>query len=393
MAEKEPSTNQGSQRYASKSEASKAGVVAVLQLPAPVTGLAAVNERMVYAFGEAGVLHAVADTAPPLRPGRLLKIAVRLWRTVSACGVVLRGRLNGAQTLYMPSDAAAGMALNLVVLLVARACGYRLWFHHHNYSYVDRRSRLMSMLLGVSPRGAGHIFLCAGMMERFRTLYTREWTARGHHGRVLSNAFMIEGAVSPAKASSGTLTMGHLSNLSVAKGTPRFIELFSTLRRKGVPVHARLAGPVGDEETARAITAASQEHGADFEWLGPVYGSDKAAFFQSLHVFVFPSAYVNEAQPLVLLEALSGGNAIIATARGCTACDHADSPGLVADDADFDDQALTWLEAFAVSDDRDDLSSRALRRFREMKTSTRHELADIVGAIGGNVDPRCRRVP
>ncbi|RYG88866.1 MAG: glycosyltransferase family 1 protein [Alphaproteobacteria bacterium] len=370
--------------------ASRARVVAVIQLPPPVTGLGAVNERMIQAFREAGVLHALANMAPPRRPGRLRKVAVRLWRTLSACRIVLHSRLSGARTLYMPSDAAAGMALNLIILLVARACGYRIWFHHHNYSYVERRSRLMSLLLSVSPERSGHVFLCHGMMERFRTLYAREWTALGHHGQVLSNAFMIDDAAVAGKTPSGPLVMGHLSNLSVAKGTPRFIELFSTLRRNGVAVRARLAGPVGDEETARAIKAASQVHGPDFEWLGPVYGSDKAAFFGSIDVFVFPSAYVNEAQPLVLLEALSGGAAVIATARGCTACDHANSPGLVADDAEFDAEAFACLRALAVAGDREDLRSRAIRRFHAMKSSTAYELADVINAVGGQPNSASR---
>lgn len=52
------------------------------------------------------------------------------------------------------------------------------------------------------------------------------------------------------------------------------------------------------------------------EWVGPVSGGDKDAFYRSLDVFVFPSEYRFEAQPLVVLEALSYGVPCLVTDQG-----------------------------------------------------------------------------
>ncbi len=38
-------------------------------------------------------------------------------------------------------------------------------------------------------------------------------------------------------------------------------------------------------------------------YLGPIYGDAKTAFYGNLDVLLFPSNYVNEAEPLVIHEA------------------------------------------------------------------------------------------
>ena len=51
--------------------------------------------------------------------------------------------------------------------------------------------------------------------------------------------------------------------------------------------------------------------------LGPVHGAAKARFFAMIDVFVFPTRYAHEADPLVVWEALAAGRPVIAYARGC----------------------------------------------------------------------------
>ena len=49
---------------------------------------------------------------------------------------------------------------------------------------------------------------------------------------------------------------------------------------------------------------------------GPVYDRRKESFYDSIDVLVFPSRYANEAEPVVVIEALGAG-APVAAARGC----------------------------------------------------------------------------
>ncbi len=54
----------------------------------------------------------------------------------------------------------------------------------------------------------------------------------------------------------------------------------------------------------------------DFEVIGPVKDEAKEAFFKSIDVFLFPTTYQYEAQPLVILEAMSYGLPVISTNCG-----------------------------------------------------------------------------
>ena len=55
----------------------------------------------------------------------------------------------------------------------------------------------------------------------------------------------------------------------------------------------------------------------NLEYAGPVYGADKESFYASIDLFIFPTRYRHEAEPLVVLEALAHGRPVIAFGRGC----------------------------------------------------------------------------
>lgn len=357
-----------------------AHIVAVVQLPPPVTGLSAVNEQMVARLADSGKLKAVIDVAPPAGARGVGKHLARLARTVRAALALVRARWAGATTLYMPSDGGAGMIWNILILAVARPLGYRLWMHHHNYTYINDRSWLMWLQLWIAPRATRHIALCQTMLEALQSLYSKVWSKRDHSGLVLSNAFMVvpQTATTPR---TGPLVIGHLSNLTAEKGAVRFVDLFLAARADGLDVTARIAGPIGDLATQSAIEGAARDHGNRFEWVGPVYGADKARFYGSIDAFVFPSDYPNEAQPLVLLEALAGGAAVLVTARGCMACDHANSPGLVAPLNSFHETAMEWLRDHSALRSRQETSVTALKVLAEMNGEAAAQLAAVVSEI------------
>lgn len=355
-------------------------VVAIVQLPPPVTGLSAVNRRMVEELSRAEKLAAVANVAPPEGATGLRKHLGRLSRTVSAAGLLLSSRSRGVTTVYMPSDGGRGIVWNIALILVARAMRYRVWLHHHNFSYLNRWSALMWLQLSLAPRGVSHLALCPDMLDCLKMRYAGPWRRRGHFGRTLSNAFVPD----PVPASgprSGPLVIGHLSNLMVSKGAIRFIELFVAARVAGLQIRAEMAGPIWDDEVRGAVEAVEASHPHSFRWHGPLYGEEKARFYAGIDAFVFPTDYVNEAQPVVLLEALSVGAAVLATARGCIACDHAGSPGLIAPLTDFHAAALSWLAEHATDEWRADLKRAAESSFFRMRAEAEAQLADALAAI------------
>ena len=86
----------------------------------------------------------------------------------------------------------------------------------------------------------------------------------------------------------------------------------------GVDATLTLAGPIMTERARREIEAAGLEFNSALILLGPVAGTAKDAFFGEIDIFLFPSRYRFEAQPLVVLEAMAHGCAPIVSHAGFT---------------------------------------------------------------------------
>ena len=94
-----------------------------------------------------------------------------------------------------------------------------------------------------------------------------------------------------------------------------FLDVVEAAEEHGLELKAWLAGPFQDTETEWRVRERLQSL-PQTEYLGPVYGVDKMRFYQSVDALLFPTRYRNEAEPLVILEALRAGVPVIAYGRG-----------------------------------------------------------------------------
>jgi glycosyltransferase involved in cell wall biosynthesis len=128
----------------------------------------------------------------------------------------------------------------------------------------------------------------------------------------------VEGAAADQSLSKpDAFIIGYLSNVTFDKGIR---EYFGTLKRLwdlGYDVRGLIAGPAASEEVRQYIEMAVRESNGRASWLGAVHGEAKFVFLRRLAVFLFPTDYVNEAQPNVLFEALQFGIPTVSTRRGC----------------------------------------------------------------------------
>jgi glycosyltransferase involved in cell wall biosynthesis len=325
-------------------------VVAIMQLPPPVNGLSLVNGEMSKRLADAGRLAALWDISPPLSKSQILGALARSWRVLVAAFRLVVRCPSGVRILYMPCDGGSGLFFNVVLALTARCLGLDLWLHHHSFAYVDRRSVLFSMLMTVAPRGALHIGLCKDMISRLSAQYARQWSRAEARQYVLPNAFVFR-TTRPSRWNrpAGPIQLGHMSNLTIDKGSVTFLDFVLAAHARGLDVEGRLAGPIVDREVEKALAERAALLPGRLTWVGPVYGQAKSAFLSSLDAFVFPTRYANEAQPLVLLEALAAGTPILAIERGCIGCDHVESPGLIAPADEFQQAALEWIAGNLVT--------------------------------------------
>ncbi len=88
--------------------------------------------------------------------------------------------------------------------------------------------------------------------------------------------------------------------------------------------------------------------------MGPLYGAQKEQFYRQLDVFLFPTNYANEAEPLVIYEAMRQGVHVIACDRGSIAEMLGNGAGLAVAREEIVESAAARLAQF--SDDRDALA-------------------------------------
>ena len=123
----------------------------------------------------------------------------------------------------------------------------------------------------------------------------------------------------------------HLSSLIASKGFPEYLEALAALARRGGPaIEAVLCGKVAASDfqdrfpdnaaaerwIVEMIARINSSGRVTARWVRGAVGAEKAALFQAADVFVLPTRYAVEAQPLVLLEAMAAGCAIITTRAG-----------------------------------------------------------------------------
>lgn len=125
-----------------------------------------------------------------------------------------------------------------------------------------------------------------------------------------------------------------LSLLIESKGYIEYLEAMEILAKTPLklPVTAILCGPINisrycthfkDAQSAEEwivnkinLINDIQPDKFDIKWIRGAFGVEKDALFRNADIFIFPSLYPNESMPLVLLEAMSAGCAIISNTTG-----------------------------------------------------------------------------
>lgn len=297
--------------------AKKPIIAAVVALPPPVTGMTVVNQHMVEQLRTSADVRAI-DCSGGARQRGLNRAVRRAWKYLQASVRLVSLRLAGCKQLYTTANSTGGLWFDMLLLSVARLLGIRTTMHHHVYAYVheaDSRMRLVDRLLG--EQGT-HVFLCEGMSRSF----ARQYGSRAKH-RVIHNPIAIaELAKAPERvefSESRPLRLGHLSNLTYEKGLDVVIQTVQAAREQGLPVALELAGPAANDQAQQLIDDALAASPTIVTHVGPVYDQQKADYLKRIDVLLFPTCYANEAQPLVLLEAMASGKPVVAFDRGCIA--------------------------------------------------------------------------
>ena len=118
-----------------------------------------------------------------------------------------------------------------------------------------------------------------------------------------------------------------LSNLMEEKGPLDLLEASERLAKDGVAHTVVFVGPPVGEAVMEALTRAQQADGKRVAVLGPRYGSAKDSVLAEADIFAFPTH--DDAQPLVVMEAMGHRLAIIASSEGSIPEMLCDGAGLI----------------------------------------------------------------
>lgn len=318
----------------------KTAVVFIGQFPPPLSGFSFATERVADVLAERCQLD-IVDTSGVGPRGQAFHFR-RASRNLVAAAQILRLRRTH-RVVYLACDGGLGIAYALMLAALTRLLGLRFYLHHHSYAYIDAPSALMAALLAISGEQTAHIILAPEMGRALADRYRRPLSAL-----VLPNAALLpdpdERPARPGRRP--ILTIGLLSNLCVEKGLAIFLEILRSARRQHMPIRGVLAGPTARASDKAKIAEAVADLGGALEYRGPVYGAAKLRFYSDIDVFVFPSRYANEAQPLVIFEALERGRPVIAADRGCIRSQVAAGGQVVEAGADFVAVTLERLAAY-----------------------------------------------
>jgi glycosyltransferase involved in cell wall biosynthesis len=322
----------------------RGAILMIGPFPPPLTGAALMMEGIAQKFRRAVRVETVNVSSVNLDRNWRYHLT-RLKRMCLAFGLII-GHAREFNAVYISLSGGLGQVYDLALVAAARMFGYTLSIHHHSFSYIDRRSPVFALITRIAGNRALHICLCTAMAAKLKATY-------GGVARTvtLSNAAMMGGPVQRQSPDRDAIVLGHMSNLMLEKGIDTAFDVFRRCRSAGLSVHLVIAGPMLNADIRQMIDSACAEFGAAFEYRGAVHGKDKERFFQDIDIFLFPTRYRNEAQPLVVLESLAAGVPVIASARGCIGEAIGGAGLAVGENDDFIAQALAMLSEYAKSPD------------------------------------------
>ena len=286
-------------------------VVAAVALPPPLHGQSFVNAEIIAKLENSGYVLDVVDISPGNVSRGWSYHSNRLIKVMKAALSLISSGWRQAKVFYTILEAGSGVYYNYFLLGLARLFAYRILIHHHSALHTLQASRQFENVLLVGGPMT-HIVLSERMANDLRARYPSVEKALICH-----NASLVPNPGEPIRSPriSSSLRIGHLSNLSGEKGLDTVVETIIVGREQGLRLNLVLAGPAvgASHETIRK---AQEALGDSLDFRGPVSGGAKADFFGAIDVFFFPTRYAYEAQPLVVLEAMSYGVPVVVTDHG-----------------------------------------------------------------------------
>ncbi len=309
-------------------------------LPPPLHGFSSVSAMMLDELKQRTSV-AVFDRAKR-QNGLGRELFQQLFQVVRFINVSRKDR---ELTLYIALSGGKSQLLDLLYILVGTFFRQRAFVHHHSFAYVNY-STIINKLLFSLLRHQTHIVLSKGMATALAKRYSLDQTKIS----IVSNAaFFAKAPMNPRRPfnqdTEPPVRVGFLANITFDKGFVEFFDVLGRLRSLNVDYRAYVAGPVAP--AAHQVFDRLCTTHSDVEYAGGVFGEAKDQFYRQLDILLFPTKYANEAEPLVIHEALRSGVYVIASNLGAIADTLDNGAGLVFPLESFVDSAAQCIRGLS----------------------------------------------
>lgn len=344
---------------------------AAVVLPPPTTGMTVVTQKLMDAL-EADSTFAVRVYEVRRPPGST-QVDWIIRKHLGLLAGTLRA-IHRTEVVYIVCESETGLLSTAARLALVRLSRRVAVVHHHTSSYVATRRRLFDLALRMAPRRTIHLVLSDGVSAQLRELYPR---STAHTMLPLPNTFAVPrpSRTGPDSPGSGALSVGFVGNQPSEKGLGDAYEAVKTLRRSGAPVSLQVAGASDTDQDRELLGSMSDSKFVALH--GPLSHAEMDRFYDQIHVLALPSRYSREAQPMVILEALSRGIPVLAYPVGDIGRLLGDSSFLVADR----DALATQLDRLLDPKEFTRARLEATTLFRRFEEESRGDLARVCDEI------------
>ncbi|MEK9845596.1 glycosyltransferase family 4 protein [Thalassospira sp.] len=283
-------------------------LVAMVQLPPPMHGAAKMNRHAIDALSEKFDTHVIemrfANKLSDISRPTAAKILRALWLAIR-----LVFALPGRDALYICFAPTGGAYYrDCLYVLLARLFGVPAIIHLHGRGLCTMRQTAGSAWFQKRVfSGQTAILLGETLRSEIAGLDCRSV--------IIANCLdddAFAGPPGPDWCPASPVRILWLSNLFRAKGIETLIAACALLGKRGVPFNLTIAGAPGDMTVAELDTLLASCGIRTFSnYVGPIAPNARTALYHNSDLFVLPTNYANEAQPLVVIEAMAAGIPVI----------------------------------------------------------------------------------
>jgi glycosyltransferase involved in cell wall biosynthesis len=291
----------------------KPKILFLVQLPPPVHGMSMINQ---YLFESKAMAEAFKTKFIDLALSKTISSIGRYSLSKFFTLILFFPKLVFWLCYFRPqlvyftlSPTGPALYRDALISIIVKTLGYPIVIHMHGKGLRNiTEPSLKHKLVRWAFKGSSVISLSEGLKDDVSRLPVFKKFALGNG--------IKKTAVSSKEAFAGRpVRFLFLSNLVKSKGILDLIEALSLLKPQTTNWEVRIVGSDGDV-TREEITKIVEQRGMKMQVavLGPKYGREKTVELNWADVVVFPT--YNDCFPLVILEAMMHGNAIVSSFEG-----------------------------------------------------------------------------